>query len=187
MGAGLRTHRVILFHRIEHRHCPERSLCFVMGCNGTQLKALFVSTFRPRCVTERKTGALMKRKSKKKSRGVIVHVGQFEFLKINTGKRDWRDAYHWILSLTWAEFAAVISGSYLALNLVFAALYSIGGDCIAEMPAGSFLAAFFFSVQTLATVGYGHMYPATLYGNIVTTIEILVGMFGMAVMTGLIF
>jgi inward rectifier potassium channel len=129
----------------------------------------------------------MKRKSKKKSRGVIVHVGQFEFLKINTGKRDWRDVYHWILSLTWTEFAAVISGNYLALNLVFAALYSIGGDCIAEMPAGSFLAAFFFSVQTLATVGYGHMYPITLYGNIVTTVEILVGMFGMAVMTGLIF
>src|SRR5438105_6041642 len=127
------------------------------------------------------------KKLKKKSRGVVVHVGQFEFLKINTGKRDWRDAYHWILSLSWPQFAALISGTYLALNLVFALLYSIGGDGIAEMPAGSFTAAFFFSVQTLATVGYGHMYPATLYGNILTTIEIMVGMFGLAVMTGLIF
>src|SRR5205823_6376801 len=129
----------------------------------------------------------MMKKLKQKSRGVVVHVGQFEFLKINTGKREWRDAYHWILSLSWPQFAALISGNYLALNLVFALLYSIGGDCIAEMPPGSFTAAFFFSVQTLATVGYGHMYPATLYGNIITTVEIMVGMFGLAVMTGLIF
>src|SRR5205809_502904 len=126
-------------------------------------------------------------KSKKKSRGVVVHVGQFELLKINTGKREWRDAYHWILSLSWPQFAALISGAYLALNLVFALLYSIGGECIAEMPAGSFTAAFFFSVQTLATVGYGHMYPQTLYGHVVTTIEIIAGMFWLAVMTGLIF
>jgi len=124
---------------------------------------------------------------KKKSQGVIVHVGQFEFLKINTGKREWRDAYHWILSLSWPQFAALLSGAYLALNVIFAVLYEFAGDSIAEMPPGSFSAAFFFSVQTLATVGYGHMYPTTLYGNILTTVEIMVGMFGLAVMTGLIF
>jgi len=124
---------------------------------------------------------------KKKSKGVVVHAGQSEFLKINTGKREWRDAYHWILSLSWPQFAALIAGAYFSLNLVFALLYSIGGNCIAEMPPGSFPAAFFFSVQTLATVGYGHMYPATLYGNILATVEIMVGMFGLAVMTGLIF
>ncbi|SRR5450755_412253 len=129
----------------------------------------------------------MKKKSKRKSRGVVVHVGQFEFLKINTGKREWRDAYHWILSLSWPQFAALISAAYLALNAVFAFFYEIAGNSIAEMPPGSFSAAFFFSVQTLATVGYGHMYPTTLYGNILTTVEIMVGMFGLAVMTGLIF
>src|ERR1700704_3400471 len=130
----------------------------------------------------------MKRKSrKKKSPGVVVHVGQFEFLKINTGKRDWRDAYHWILSLSWPQFAALLSGAYLGLNVIFGFLYEIAGNSIAEMPPGSFSAAFFFSVQTLATVGYGHMYPTSLYGNILTTVEIMVGMFGLAVMTGLIF
>lgn len=124
---------------------------------------------------------------KKKSQGVVVHVGQFEFLKINSGKREWRDAYHWILSLSWPQFAGLLSGAYLALNVVFALLYEFAGNSIAEMPPGSFSAAFFFSVQTLATVGYGHMYPTTLYGNILTTVEIMVGMFGLAVMTGLIF
>ncbi|MEY2565198.1 MAG: inward rectifier potassium channel [Verrucomicrobiota bacterium] len=124
---------------------------------------------------------------KKKSPGVVVHVGQFEFLKINTGRREWRDAYHWILSLSWPQFAALLSSAYIALNVFFASLYLIAGDTIAEMPAGSFSAAFFFSVQTLATVGYGHMYPTTIFGNILTTVEIMVGMFGLAVMTGLIF
>ncbi len=124
---------------------------------------------------------------KKKSPGVVVHVGQFEFLKINTGKRDWRDAYHWILSLSWPRFAALLSGGYVALNVVFACLYEFADNAIAEMPSHDFSAAFFFSVQTLATVGYGHMYPTTLYGNILTTVEIMVGMFGLAVMTGLIF
>jgi inward rectifier potassium channel len=124
---------------------------------------------------------------KKKSQGVVVHVGEYEFLKINTGKREWRDAYHWILSLSWPQFAGLLSGAYLALNVLFAVLYEFAGNSIAEMPPGSFSAAFFFSVQTLATVGYGHMYPTTLYGNILTTVEIMVGMFGLAVMTGLIF
>ena len=54
------------------------------------------------------------------------------------------------------------------------------------MAPGNFPAAFFFSVQTLATVGYGHMYPETIYGHIVTTIEIIVAMFWLAVITGLI-
>jgi len=55
------------------------------------------------------------------------------------------------------------------------------------MRPGSFSEAFFFSVQTLATVGYGHMYPQTLYGDVVSTVEITCGLFSLAVMTGLIF
>ena len=76
---------------------------------------------------------------------------------------------------------------YILINLVFASLYLLGGRCIAELPPGSFYEAFFFSVETLATVGYGHMYPDTFYGHFVTTAEIVVGMFGMAAITGLIF
>jgi inward rectifier potassium channel len=124
---------------------------------------------------------------KKKSASVSVRAGQFEFLKVNTDKREWRDTYHWILSLSWPRFASLILGVYLTINLIFATLFTIGGPCIAELPPGSFLASFFFSVETLATVGYGHMYPQTLFGHIVTTIEIMIGMFWLAVITGLIF
>jgi inward rectifier potassium channel len=118
---------------------------------------------------------------------VSVRAGQIEFLKVNTGKWEWRDAYHWTLSLSWPQFAAFILSIYIILNLIFAALYAIGGLCIAGMTPGSFLEAFFFSVQTLATVGYGHMYPQTLYGHVLTTIELIAGMFWLAVITGLIF
>jgi inward rectifier potassium channel len=122
-----------------------------------------------------------------KKNAVTVRVGQIEFLKVNIGAQEWRDVYHWVLSLSWPRFAALIAGVYLIINVIFAALYSMGGNSIAEMPPGHFAAAFFFSVQTLATVGYGHMYPVTPYGHIVTTIEIIVAMFWIAVITGLIF
>jgi inward rectifier potassium channel len=118
---------------------------------------------------------------------VSVRSGQIEFLKVNTERFDWRDAYQWMLGLSWPQFAAFVAGIYIALNLIFATLYVIGGDGIAGMIPGSFLESFFFSVQTLATVGYGHMYPHTLYGHIVTTVEIMTGVFLLAVMTGLIF
>ncbi len=113
--------------------------------------------------------------------------GNFGIVKINASQWDWRDLYHWLLTLRWHSFVVFLSGVYLAVNVVFAALYSVGGDCIDAMPRGSFPSAFFFSVETLATVGYGHMYPATLYGHFIVTLEIMVGMFGTAVMTGLIF
>ena len=110
-----------------------------------------------------------------------------EFVKLNASRTEWRDAYHWILSLTWPGFALLAVGVFLALNVVFALAYFAGGSCIAEMTPYSFSSAFFFSAETLATVGYGHMHPATTYGHIVVTLELMIGMFWTAVITGLIF
>jgi len=124
---------------------------------------------------------------KKKPNPVSVRAGQVEFLKVNTERWDWRDVYQWLLALNWPRFAVFIVSVYVVINFLFAALYTLGGNCVAGMTPGSFLEAFFFSVQTLATVGYGHMYPQTLYGHIVTTIEIMSGTFWLAVITGLIF
>jgi inward rectifier potassium channel len=121
------------------------------------------------------------------SKPVSVRSGQVEFLKLNLQRREYRDIYQWLLSLKWPEFAVFIAGIYIVLNLIFAEVYALGDGCIAGLRPGSYFDAFFFSVQTLATVGYGHWYPQTVYGHIVTTIEIIVGVFGLAVMTGLIF
>jgi inward rectifier potassium channel len=123
----------------------------------------------------------------KRSRHIRVRSGQFEFVKLNAKKFDWRDTYHLILTLSWPGFAGFVFGIYLLINLVFAALYMLGPHAIAEMAPGSFSDAFFFSVETLATVGYGHMYPESFYGHLIAMLEIIVGMFGLAVITGLIF
>ena len=92
-----------------------------------------------------------------------------------------------MLALKWPEFAGLIAAIYIILNLVFAEFYVLNSESIAGLRRDSYFDAFFFSVQTLATVGYGHMYPQTLYGHIVSTVEIMTGVFLLAVMTGLIF
>src|SRR6059058_3174577 len=119
---------------------------------------------------------------------VSIRAGQVEFVKVGTDSWRWRDVYRWLLGLRWPRFAAFVAGLYVGLNLLFAALYSFQQDSIAGSTGGHwFFDCFFFSVQTLATVGYGHMYPQTLYGHIVSTFEIMTGVFLLAVMTGLIF
>ncbi len=116
---------------------------------------------------------------------IKVRSGEIEFHKLNVDQRELRDLYNWMLRLSWPQFAAFILGLYLALNLIFSVFYYLGKPSIAGME--SFADAFFFSVETFATVGYGHFYPNSLYGHVVSTVEIMVGMFGMAVITGLIF
>ena len=129
-----------------------------------------------------------KTKRKRKPTPVSIRSGQVEFVKVNTDAWRWRDVYRWLLGLRWPQFAAFVASLYVGLNLLFAALYSFQQDSIAGSTGGHwFFDCFFFSVQTLATVGYGHMYPQTLYGHIVSTIEIMTGIFLLAAMTGLDF
>jgi inward rectifier potassium channel len=119
---------------------------------------------------------------------VSIRSGQVEFVKVNTAAWQWRDVYRWLLGLSWPQFALFVGAVYIGLNLLFAALYSLDPNSVAGRTSTDwFLDCFFFSVQTLATVGYGHMYPQTLYGHVVSTIEIMTGIFLIAVMTGLIF
>src|SRR5207302_8239843 len=116
-----------------------------------------------------------------------IRSGQVEFVKVNTDAWKWRDVYRWLLGLRWPQFAAFVGSLYVGLNLLFAVFYSLQQNSIAGRTTHWFLDCFFFSVQTLATVGYGQMYPQTLYGHIVSTVEIMTGVFLLAVMTGLIF
>src|SRR6202022_3330540 len=110
---------------------------------------------------------------RRRPRQIRVRSGQFEFVKLNAEKFDWRDTYHLILTLSWPWFAGFVFGIHLPINIVFAALYMLEAHAVAGMTPGSFSDAFFFSVETLATVGYGHMYPETLYGHLITMLEIM--------------
>src|ERR1041384_6623427 len=124
----------------------------------------------------------------RKTEQVSVRAGQVEFVKVGTDAWRWRDVYRWLLGLRWPQFAAFVAAVYVGLNLFFALFYSLDPRSVAGTTASEwFLDCFFFSVQTLATVGYGHMYPQTIYGHVVSTVEIMTGVFLLAVMTGLIF
>jgi len=88
---------------------------------------------------------------------------------------DLRDPYHVTVSLSWPSFILTMISLWLAINLVFALLYVLSPGDVANARPGSFSDVFFFSIETLATVGYGVMAPATLYGHIVSATEIVTG------------
>jgi inward rectifier potassium channel len=97
------------------------------------------------------------------------------------------DAYHHALTAPWRRFVAIGTGLYLGSNVVFAALYLLERNDITNARPGSFGDAFFFSVQTMATIGYGVMAPKTLYANLLMTAEVLFGIMVLALATGLAF
>jgi inward rectifier potassium channel len=96
------------------------------------------------------------------------------------------DLYHRLLTIPWSGFFGLLTLAYGAFNAVFAALYLLQAGSIANVQRG-FADAFFFSVQTMATIGYGEMRPVTLYANVLVTIEVLLGLMGFALATGVIF
>ena len=100
-------------------------------------------------------------------------------------KDTWRDAYHYLVTMPLPAFFAVMGGGFLAINLVFGTLYFLIGGIGA--PPGDFASCFFFSVQTLNTIGYGVLAPKTLGANVVVTLEAFVGLFNLAIATGLLF
>lgn len=98
-------------------------------------------------------------------------------------------SYHTMITVPWSQFFAIIAVAYLLLNTLFAAAYlACGPRALQGDPHLSLTArAFFFSVHTFATIGYGNVSPVDMSANIVVTIESLVGLTGMAVATGLVF
>jgi len=102
--------------------------------------------------------------------------------------RPWLgDLYHFALRLPWWRFLLAGIALYLAANALFALLYLARPGSIANARPGSFADAFFFSVQTIATLGYGVMAPATFYANLIVTVETGAGLMLLALATGLVF
>jgi inward rectifier potassium channel len=110
-----------------------------------------------------------------------------EVVSIGLRASPLRDLYHSLLVAPWRQFFALVLAAYLGANLVFALGYLALGDGIEEARPGSFADAFFFSVQTMATIGYGKMAPRGVAANLLVTVEALVGLLGLALVTGLVF
>ncbi len=117
----------------------------------------------------------------------VVRLGNQEVIKIGVRSGALNDPYHFVLTLSWPRFFALVLVFFLATNILFATLYGLSPGSVSNARAGAFLDYFFFSVETLATVGYGEMAPGSIYGHTVASVEIFLGMISLAVVTGLIF
>jgi len=106
---------------------------------------------------------------------------------VRNHRRLFDDLYHHLLSASWPRLLATMALLYLASNALFALVYLAQPGSIENARPESFVDAFFFSVQTMATIGYGKLVPRTVLANILVTAEALFGLLAVAMATGLMF
>jgi len=130
-----------------------------------------------------------KKPPRERRRSRRVTIGNFEVETRGLYAGFWTDLYHRAMTVYWPAFFGSAAAIFLVLNATFALLFWLGDKPIANVPENLPLplSLFYFSIETLATVGYGDMHPQTNYGHLVATVEIFTGMSFLAVMTGLIF
>lgn len=119
----------------------------------------------------------MARKKKK-------HPEKTDLLLTNIHISPFKDMYHWLMTASWPMMFFSVSVVFLFANFIFAILYSLIDGLSAPC---TFLGYFFFSVHTIATVGYGNIFPVSLLANVLVTLEIMLGLFMAALMTGIVF
>lgn len=123
---------------------------------------------------------------------LLAQDGRFLVRRVGLGFFESWSAYHWLMELSWPRFLLMLAAGFLVVNLVFATGYvmlgsgalAIAGDDPLRAP---FLQAFFFSVETLVTIGYGHVSPRGLGSNLLVTAEALGGMLTLALVAGMVF
>jgi len=131
--------------------------------------------------------ALLLALRRKKPRSRVRSLGGTRIIAEGLEHGLWTDFYHNAMTASWPAFFAALAAAFVAVNLVFAFVYALGDEPIANARPGSLSDLFFFSVETTSTVGYGDMHPQTLYGHIVATSENFIALVALAVMTGLVF
>ena len=134
-------------------------------------------------------GAVVSRESQQR---LLNRDGSFNVER--SGLRFWSSfsAYHAMLTIQWWQFFVATAILYLIVNALFATAYlacgpgALGSETMG-MENHTYLRAFFFSVQTLSTIGYGHVVPIGTAANALVTLESLIGLLGFAIVTGLLF
>jgi inward rectifier potassium channel len=134
-------------------------------------------------------GAVVSRESRQR---LLNADGSFNVVRSGLGLLETIAPYQQLLTMPWLGFLGVVAVIYLACNLLFAVAFVVTGrDALlgpgADMLGGQFSRAFFFSVQTFATIGYGQIGPNGFGPNLIVTVEALVGLMFQALATGLLF
>jgi len=106
---------------------------------------------------------------------------------IRTGAAEHGDLYHRAVRMPWPPFLGLMGLGFVLVNALFGLAYMLGEHTIEGARADSFADHFFFSVQTLATIGYGQMYPHSTYGHLLVTAEAMLGMLGIGLVAALAF
>lgn len=108
-------------------------------------------------------------------------------IRKNVASQPWIDLYHSWLVLSWPVTILLFILLFLCGNLFFGFCYWLLGPGAIVNSDGSYLECVFFSVQTLATIGYGFMAPASTGAHILVAVEAATGIILMALMSGLFF
>lgn len=134
-------------------------------------------------------GAEIARSSRRR---LLNRDGTFNVLREGLDPLASISLYHWALTISWPVFLGAITGLYITLNAAFAIAFLLCGPGALHSTStfpetGAFARAFFFSVQSFATIGYGHVVPVGLAANFLVTLEALINIVGVALATGLVF
>ena len=134
-------------------------------------------------------GQLSGRESRQR---LLNRDGSFNVVRAGLGFFESFAPYHLLLTTSWAGFLTAVVVTYFVVNVLFAFAYlACGPDALVlsgtATLGGRFAQAFFFSVETFATIGYGQIAPNGTAANVVVTVEALVGVMYQALATGLLF
>jgi len=126
------------------------------------------------------------------SQRIVTKEGRFNIERKGLPFLKSFSIYHYLISISWKKFCALILISYIIINIGFALLYLAGGEENFEgiettNTFDRFLNEFFFSTQTFTTVGYGRINPVGIYSNVISSIESLTGLLSLAIATGLLY
>jgi inward rectifier potassium channel len=134
-------------------------------------------------------GSVVTRESRRR---LLNRDGGFNVMRSGLGYLASLSPYHALLTMSWRRFFGLTAFFYFGANLIFAAAYLLCGPGALLVPESArieshFLQAFFFSVHTLATIGYGTISPVGLAANVIVSVESFIGLFGLALCASLLF
>ncbi len=123
---------------------------------------------------------------------IISDDGSFNIQRKGLQHFSIANIYHYLITISWSKFFFLTTVTFLIANIFFGGVYAFIGEEALSFPPDKdlenpFLRGFFFSVQTITTIGFGHIAPIGLTANTIVTFESMIGLFAQALGTGLLF